>query len=198
MLVSAPVVVLAGAAVSLTSRGGPFYVATRAGRFGRPFRMWKLRTMRLEATVGAVGPRVVTRGDHRITKIGHLLRRLHIDEIPQFWNVLRGDMALIGPRPEDPAFVDHSDPRQRRALTVRPGVSGPTQLQWSGREALRLAHSTATGDCEPGEIERIYRTDILPQKLASDAQYVETRSAPGDLRHLFRAALHVLGWRARQ
>ncbi len=160
-------------AVVIDSRGGAFHRAARVGRGGVPFRMWKLRTMH----VAAPGPRVTAGDDPRVTRVGRVLRRLHLDEIPQLWNVLRGDMGLVGPRPEDPALVDARDVRWRRVLAVRPGMTGPTQLAWARREALLLRGS---------DPERAYREHVLPAKLASDVAYVGARTFRGDLALLAR------------
>src|SRR5439155_12868491 len=112
--------------VKLTSRGPALYTQTRLGRNGRPFTIYKLRTMqhRCESLTGA---RWSTPGDPRITPVGRFLRKTHLDELPQLWNVLRGDMALVGPRPERPEFVpqlEQAVPHYRDRLLVRPGVSG--------------------------------------------------------------------------
>jgi lipopolysaccharide/colanic/teichoic acid biosynthesis glycosyltransferase len=170
LLLLAPIGVLAALAIVLESRGGALYAARRFGRGGVPFTMWKLRTMR-----GDDGARLTTSGDARVTRVGRLLRWCGFDEWPQLWNVLRGDMSLVGPRPEDPALVDLGDPRWARVLSVRPGITGPTQLVWAPREAAVLRGP---------DPEATYRRDVLPAKLASDERYVAERSVGGDLRVL--------------
>ena len=138
----------------------------RVGRDGVAFRMWKLRSMHAEQPDGAATGSVITSGDGdaRITAFGAVLRRWRLDELPQLWNVMRGDMSLLGPRPETPSLVDLADPRWRAVLAVRPGITGPTQLaveQWES-EALRT-----------GPPEDVYASTILPVKLAVDAWYVQ-------------------------
>jgi len=170
LVLLAPLAALAAVAVAIESRGGVLYGARRIGRGGVPFTMWKLRTMR-----AAPGGPLTTAGDGRVTRVGRLLRRTGLDEWPQLWNVLRGDMGLVGPRPEDPALVDAADPRWARVLSVRPGITGPTQLVWARRETALLGSPDPVG---------AYRRDVLPAKLASDARYVAERSVAGDLRVL--------------
>jgi lipopolysaccharide/colanic/teichoic acid biosynthesis glycosyltransferase len=137
----------------------------RVGAGGASFRMWKLRTMRVAAAGGTAGGAAITSSDdQRITALGHRLRRHRLDELPQVVNVLRGDMGLLGPRPETPSLVDADDPRWDAVLAIRPGVTGPTQLVVEQWEAATLA--------EGGHEDR-YRTDVLPVKLAVDRWYVE-------------------------
>jgi lipopolysaccharide/colanic/teichoic acid biosynthesis glycosyltransferase len=131
LVLTAPLVLLAMALIKLTSRGPALYTQTRVGRGGRPFTIYKLRSMdhRCESLTGA---RWAVPGDPRVTPVGRMLRRTHLDELPQLWNVLRGDMSLIGPRPERPEFVprlEQAIPHYRERLRVRPGVTGLAQVQ---------------------------------------------------------------------
>lgn len=125
-----PVVILTGFLIVVTSPGPAFYTQIRLGRFGKPFVIWKLRTMdhRCEANSGA---KWSTNGDHRITPLGRILRRLHIDEFPQLWNVICGEMSLVGPRPERPEFfpvLASAIPHYAQRLSVKPGVTGLAQV----------------------------------------------------------------------
>lgn len=126
-----PFVLAAAAVIKLTSRGPVLYTQTRVGLNGREFRIYKLRTMRHNCEAVS-GVRWASAGDPRITRVGAFLRKTHLDELPQLWNVLRGDMALVGPRPERPEFVTRlaaEIPGYAARLAVRPGVTGLAQVQ---------------------------------------------------------------------
>ena len=135
--------------IRLDSPGPILFRQERVGRGGRPFTMLKFRSMRdgaagqllaLAAAQGLAEPVLKLADDPRLTDAGRFLRRWSLDELPQFWNVLRGDMSLVGPRPEEPRVVAHYDDRQRRRLAVRPGITGPMQI--SGRADLSLEERT--------------------------------------------------------
>jgi lipopolysaccharide/colanic/teichoic acid biosynthesis glycosyltransferase len=131
LLLSAPVILLGALLVKLTSSGPAFYAQTRSGKDGKPFSIYKLRTM-YHNCESQSGPRWSTPGDSRITPLGRFLRRSHIDELPQLWNVVRGDMSLIGPRPERPEFIPslaQKLPHYTDRLLVRPGMTGMAQVQ---------------------------------------------------------------------
>jgi lipopolysaccharide/colanic/teichoic acid biosynthesis glycosyltransferase len=162
-------------AMRLTGDRGPaLYRARRIGEGGRPFDALKLRTMRPDA--GGTG--VTVAGDVRVTRVGRVLRRYRIDELPQLVNVVRGEMSLVGPRPEDARYVDFDDPLHRFVFTARPGITGPTQL------AFRDEAELLTGP----DPEAVYRDQVLPAKLQMDADYLRTRTLASDLRILARTA----------
>lgn len=126
---TAPLIVISMIIVKLISRGPAIYSQTRLGLNGRPFTIYKIRTMVMESEVA--GPQWSTEGDPRVFPFGRFLRRSHLDELPQLWNVLRGEMSLVGPRPERPEFVvtlEKALPRYRERLAVRPGVTGLAQV----------------------------------------------------------------------
>jgi lipopolysaccharide/colanic/teichoic acid biosynthesis glycosyltransferase len=161
-VLTAPLILLAALAVKLTSRGPVFYCQTRLGRGGQPYTIYKIRTMihNCESISGACWSTV---GDPRITVVGRLLRRTHVDELPQLWNVLRGDMSLVGPRPERPEFVPklaQAIPGYRERLLVRPGVTGLAQVQLPPDTDL----------------------DSVRRKLAFDLHYIQHASLALDLR----------------
>jgi lipopolysaccharide/colanic/teichoic acid biosynthesis glycosyltransferase len=150
--------------------GGPGFIAvTRVGRDGRPFRMWKLRSMRATRPDGTADGLTLSGGhDDRITQIGRRMRAYHFDELPQLLNVVRGEMGILGPRPETPEFVDLDDPTWQEVLTIPPGIAGPTQV--------------IVNDWERSLIDEVpdgsaYRSKVVPVKLAIDQWYLH-RSSP--------------------
>jgi lipopolysaccharide/colanic/teichoic acid biosynthesis glycosyltransferase len=147
-----------------------FFSQERVGRDGRPFRIHKFRTM----VPGAerLGANVSPAGDPRVTRVGGVLRRSHLDELPQLLNVLVGEMSLVGPRPETPEFVALYSPGERRVLSVRPGLAGPSTLAYR-HEAAMLAASD-----DPG---RLYVESILHDRVRLDLTYLERRSLRYDL-----------------
>jgi len=165
-----PVILFFALLVKLTSRGPAFYSQTRVGKGGRPFTIWKLRSMVVDSE--KLGAQWCAKGDPRITPLGHFLRRSHIDELPQLWNILRGEMSLVGPRPERPEFVPTLEvaiPGYKERLKVLPGVTGLAQI-----------HLPADSDL-PG-VER---------KLAMDLYYIKTMNLWMDLRILLATIIHV-------
>src|SRR5947209_654432 len=143
LLVTSPILLVAIVALRLESEGHPIYRQRRIGRHGRPFDVLKLRTM-LQGAEGMGAGMAVNEGDPRITRVGAILRRYSIDELPNLVNVLRGEMAIIGPRPTIPVQVEQYTPRQRGRLAVKPGITGWAQvngratLPWSERIELDL------------------------------------------------------------
>lgn len=183
LIVTSPVIAAAAVLVKLDSPGPVFYRAERIGRGGKPFEMYKLRTMRVNSD--RQGPGVTGAGDPRITSMGRILRRTKVDEIPQLWNVVRGDMSLVGPRPEAPEFVQRYTPEQRRVLSVRPGITGPAALAYLDEENM-LAQ---------GDAETVYVASVMPAKLAIDLEYVQHRSFTGDLRVLAETVWRIFARR---
>jgi lipopolysaccharide/colanic/teichoic acid biosynthesis glycosyltransferase len=167
LVVGAPVLAVAALAVKLTSSGPALYRQRRVGKDGADFELLKLRTMIVGAEKQGAGY-AVERGDSRITAIGRALRRLSLDELPQLWNVVRGDMSIIGPRPTLRYQVEQYDARQRRRLEIRPGITGWAQI-----------HGRAT----------------LPwdERIEYDLWYVDHHSPKTDLLILVRTPLALLG-----
>jgi lipopolysaccharide/colanic/teichoic acid biosynthesis glycosyltransferase len=153
------------------------YRATRAGRDGRPFTMYKFRTMHVRSDVH--GPKITTHADRRITRVGQLLRPSRLDELPQLWNVLRGQMSMVGPRPEDPHYVELYTPRERAVLAARPGITSLAALLYRDEEKILI------GD----DWEHVYVKQVMPAKLAIDLAYVERQTLWLDLKILAATAL---------
>ena len=171
----------AAVAIKLDSPGPVFHRARRIGKDGQPFTLYKFRTMVADAP--RQGPGITRQDDPRITRVGRFLRKLKIDEMPQLINVLKGEMSIVGPRPEDPRYVAHYTPEQRRVLSVRPGMASPAFIKYRHEEELLAA----AGD----DVENTYLTVILPDKLRLDLEYIEQQSFLFDLGVLARAALSL-------
>ena len=170
---AAPVVGLLAVLARRGSAGPGLVGLVRVGQHGEPFRIWKVRTMvATDRGGGAGGAPLTAADDRRITPLGRRIRRWRLDELPQLWNVWCGEMALVGPRPEAPGYVDHDDPRWRAVLRARPGIAGPTQLVVADWEAGLIG--TGEGDA--------YAERVLPVKLAIDQWYVEQARPATDLR----------------
>lgn len=186
LVVLGPLILALAAAVRLSSRGPAFHRATRV-RPGGTFTLYKLRSMRVG---DARGPAVTAAGDPRITRIGRLLRKSKLDELPQLWNVVRGDMALVGPRPEDPRYVDVSDPLHATVFGVLPGITSQTAVAYRDEEriladaAREIARRSGRDHATDDDLDRAYREAVLPAKLRLDAEYLATRSIAGDIRVL--------------
>ena len=182
-----PLGLLVAIAVFLDSPGPVIYRSQRIGKGGLVFEMLKFRTMKRDAE----GPPLSAAGDERYTPLGHRLALSRLDELPQVWNVLKGDMRLVGPRPEVEGFVAAYAGEYERILSVPPGLTGPAQVEyaWEGEE---LAKAQAV------DRARIYRESIQPYKLAIDLAYVKHHGVLGDLALLARTCvlpLHQIGVR---
>lgn len=179
LVMTSPLLALSAVAVKLDSRGPAIYRGVRVGRNAREFHIFKLRTMKVDAD--RVGPPITVADDGRITCVGRVLRRTKLDELPQLWNVVVGDMSLVGPRPEHPDFVRQYTPEQMEVLSVRPGVTGPAAMQFADE-----------GQLLKGDAQSAYLTVVMPQKLRLDLDYVRDHSVAGDLRILLRTGLFVI------
>lgn len=177
VLIATPIVLLLALLVKLTSRGPAFYLQERVGKDGRVFKIIKLRTMVADAEA-ATGPVWAQADDPRETPLGRILRRTHLDELPQFWNVLKGDMSLIGPRPERPVFVEKFKaeiPNYEARLAVRPGITGWAQINHPSDRTL----------------------DDVRRKLHFDREYIREMGWRLDIRIMAATAARMLGLRSR-
>jgi lipopolysaccharide/colanic/teichoic acid biosynthesis glycosyltransferase len=179
LLCGMPVFALVAIAVVLESGPPVFYAQWRVGRSMRLFRLYKFRSMRR----GSTGPCVTVSGDVRITRVGRILRNSKLDELPQFWNVLLGDMSLVGPRPEIPAYVDLYRERYGRVLTLRPGITDLASIRYRHEERLLAGCADPLQD---------YARTILPAKLLLAEEYVRRRSLRLDAEILWRTLQAVL------
>jgi lipopolysaccharide/colanic/teichoic acid biosynthesis glycosyltransferase len=175
-----PLMLLIAVVLKFTA-GEVIYRAPRVGRDGQLFTMFKFVTMSRDDS----GPRVTGRNDMRITDVGRWLRATKLNELPQLVNVIKGEMSLVGPRPEDPRYADHYSPRHRQVLAVRPGLTSLAFLRFGDEEAF-IARAA------PADVEAYYLQDLLPKKLDIELDYVSTWSVRQDLRILAGTVLTML------
>lgn len=188
LLLGAPLWLLIALAIKVDSRGPLVYRAPRVGLGGRVFTMYKLRSMTVDARER--GPAFTLPDDPRVIRVGHLLRALKLDEMPQLFNILKGDMSIVGPRPEDPRYVEHYTPAQRRVFSVRPGLTNPAMIKYRHEQELLAAAG--------GDPVQTYLTVHLPDRLSMDLDYIDRQSFRYDLlvvaqafRSLFRRRDHA-------
>lgn len=177
-VVTSPLLLMCAAGVRLSSPGPVLIRQVRVGRGGKSFTLLKFRTMR----TGQGGVQVTRAGDTRITAVGRLLRKLKLDELPELWNVVRGDLSLVGPRPEVPRFVDLQSALWAAVLTARPGITDPVTLRLRNEEDL-LAKAE--------DPERFYLETLQPVKLQGYVEYLRRRTAWTDLVVLMETLLAV-------
>lgn len=182
LLVLLPLFVCLAALVRIDSPGPVFFRQKRVGRHGREFELLKFRSMRVDAP--AKGPQITIGRDPRVTRLGEPLRKWKLDELPQLLNVVRGDMSLIGPRPEVPKYVAMYPPAERDCiLSVRPGISDPASIKFRNESEI-LAQSE--------DPERTYVEVLLPEKVRMGCAYARTHSFAGDMGILFKTFAAVL------
>lgn len=177
LIIASPILFLCAVAVMLESRGPVFFRQWRVGKNGEPFQVFKLRTMIHGADKR--GPKITASGDCRITRVGRILRKTKMDELPQLFNVLRGQMSLVGPRPEVPEYTLKYTLAERKILDVKPGITGPASLAHINEEQL-LAGRT--------DKEHFYVTTIMRRKLEIDLTYCRNISLFEDLKNILLTA----------
>jgi len=160
LLILSPLLLLIAIVVKLSDGGPVFFLQRRIGQHGRPFWIWKFRTM----VVGADkhGLSVTKAGDRRVTAVGRILRTTKLDELPQLWNVLHGEMSLVGPRPEVPGYVERYTPEQRQVLNLKPGMTDLASLEFRREEELLR---------NVADTERFYLEYCLPKKIELNLDY---------------------------
>jgi lipopolysaccharide/colanic/teichoic acid biosynthesis glycosyltransferase len=169
LVLLSPVFIFIAIAVRLDSKGPTFYRAQRVGQHGKDFHLYKFRTMIVEAD--QKGPGITRAQDNRVTAVGRVLRRTKLDELPQLMNVLRGDMSLVGPRPEDPRYVELYTPEQRVILQYRAGITSMASVTYRNEE------QALAGD----DWEQTYIDEIMPAKLAIDLEYSQRATLLTDI-----------------
>jgi len=181
LIVLAPVFAAAAVAIRIESAGPMFYRGVRAGRYGKAFRIFKFRTMVVNAE--ALGSASTPEDDQRITRVGRFLRKLKLDELPQLLNVVRGEMSLVGPRPQVPWAVEQYTPEERTILKVRPGITDPASVRFRNEgEILR-------GSADPDED---YFEKIHPEKMRLSIEYVQKQSFLLDCKILLQTMAAVV------
>lgn len=176
-----PLFVAVAAAIELDDGGPTFFSQERVGQGGRLFRLWKFRTMRVDA--GRRGPQITRAGDPRVTRVGRVLRKTKLDELPQLWNVLVGDMSFVGPRPEVPKYVELYTDEQRRVLAFKPGITDLASIEFLDEEAL-LAQAE--------DPERFYVEHCLPRKIEFNLEYAARASLLEDTLLIVRTVAVLL------
>ncbi len=165
LIVLSPLLLIIWLLIVLTSKGGGFYKQIRVGKNGYDFKLYKFRSMRVDADKGSL----ITIGgrDSRITKVGYFIRKFKIDELPQLFNVLKGDMSLVGPRPEVRKYVDLYTDEQKKVLSVRPGITDYASIEYvDENEILGKAENP----------DDVYINQIMPEKINLNMKYIENQS----------------------
>jgi lipopolysaccharide/colanic/teichoic acid biosynthesis glycosyltransferase len=174
LVVLSPFLAFLAVAIKVHDGGPVFYRALRVGKDGRLFRLFKFRSMIPDADRRGAG--ITVYEDARVTSLGRILRRVKLDELPQLINVVKGEMSIVGPRPEDPRYVALYTDEQRRVLAVRPGITSLASLRFRNEEEHLIGR----------DWEKLYVGEILPQKLAMELEYLSRRTLRGDLVVIFR------------
>lgn len=179
LLVLSPVLLMCALLVGLTSPGGVLFRQERVGKDGVPFTIYKFRSMRKDNA----GLKISTSSDSRITPVGRVLRKTKLDELPQLWNVLKGDMSFVGPRPEVREYTDLYTDEQRQVLLLRPGITGLASIRYRNENDL-LSAST--------DPNRTYIEEVMPAKLALDLEYIPRACVSYDVRLILETLVTVV------
>lgn len=181
LLLLSPLFLVLAVLVKLTSRGPVLYRQARVGRSGKMFRIAKFRSMHVDADKRGLA--ITSSGDPRVTRVGRVLRQFKLDELPQLWNVLKGEMSMVGPRPEVPGYVECYSASQRAVLSVRPGITDPASILYRDEEKVLAGHT---------DRDLYYREIVLPEKLKLNLKYLTDISFFRDLSLLQRTFSCVL------
>ncbi len=181
LLIFLPFGIIISLLIALGSQGGAFYIQQRVGRNGKPFGLYKFRTMRKDAD--KAGKLTVGMRDQRITKIGYFLRKTKLDEFPQFLNVLKGQMSVVGPRPEVQEYVDHYTKAQLEILSVRPGITDYASLEYFNENKL-LGESSNP--------QLTYIEEIMPAKIKLNRKYLERPTVGHDIQIMWKTFVKII------
>jgi len=179
LVISSPFLILSAILIRATSPGPILFKQIRVGLYGKPFELIKFRSMHIKSK----GAQVTAKGDYRVTRVGLVLRKTKLDEIPELWNVVRGDLSLVGPRPEVPKYVDLENPLWCRVLKVRPGITDPITMKLRNEEELLAQQFDPEG---------YYIRILQPFKLKGYVDYLEQRTALTDFRIIFETLIAIL------
>ena len=179
LLVLSPVLLVCALLVGLTSPGGVLFRQERVGKDGVPFTIYKFRSMRKDNA----GLKISTSGDSRITPVGRVLRKAKLDELPQLWNVLKGDMSFVGPRPEVREYTDLYTSEQRQVLLLRPGITGLASIRYRNENELLTASD---------DPNRTYIDEVMPAKLALDLKYIPCACVSYDIKLIWETLVTVV------
>ncbi len=180
LIALSPLFAVCAVLIKSGSRGPVFFVQERVGRNFRPFMIYKFRTMTADAP--EKGPQITVGGDNRVTKFGRILRKTKLDELPQLINVLKGEMSIVGPRPEVEKYVNHYRQAYEEVLRIRPGITDIASLRYRNEEAV------LQGKKDP---EEYYLTVLLPEKIALAREYAGKVSLTGDIRLIVRTLFRL-------
>jgi lipopolysaccharide/colanic/teichoic acid biosynthesis glycosyltransferase len=184
LLLTLPITLLAALVIKFTSSGPVFFRQIRLGKDGREFRLLKFRTMRHAPT--ADGPRVTRSGDPRVSKVGAVLRKWKIDELPQLLNVIQSEMSLVGPRPDVAEYLRTLNPAEKEILRLSPGITGAASLRYRNEEEL-------LSSVQPEDLQHYYCTKVLPDKVRIDLEYARNAGLLSDLAILVRSLIAIGG-----
>lgn len=179
LLVLSPVLLITAVVIGVTSPGGVLFCQERIGKDGKPFTIYKFRSMRKDNA----GLKITTGNDARITPVGRVLRKTKLDELPQLFNVLKGDMSFVGPRPEVREYTELYDEEQQQVLLVRPGITGLASIRYRNENDLLAASD---------DPNRTYIEEVMPQKLALDLEYIPHASVWYDIRLILETLVTVV------
>lgn len=186
LILTSPLFLLGAMLIKITSPGPVIFKQTRVGQQARLFKIYKLRTMFNQADVNS--NQLTLANDKRITPIGQLLRRFKLDELPQLWNVLKGEMSFVGPRPDVPQYLDPHNAVQKKVLSVKPGITSPASIKYGLTNTFNES-KLLSNSADP---ELLYRRQIFADKARLNAQYVDQRSLINDIRIIWQTLINII------